>query len=246
MKIVSLMSAASALGLLTLAACSGPATPAAISEDPKPVETAAEPAPAAPDVSQLPAGDYTTDPSHSTLIFHVNHLGFSHFTASFSKFTANLKLDPAHPEAATLVATIDVASLTLPSPPKGFHDELLSPAWLGVATTPQMKFVSTSVKSTGPATADITGDFTLKGVTQPVTLHATFNGGWPGIPQDPHARIGFSAHGALKRSAFGIDQGIPAPGSTMGVSDDVTFEIESEFNGPPMAEPTPAAPTSEP
>jgi polyisoprenoid-binding protein YceI len=29
---------------------------------------------------------------------------------------------------------------------------------------------------------------------------------------DPHARIGFSAHGSLKRSDFGMAFGVPAPG----------------------------------
>ena len=90
---------------------------------------------------------------------------------------------------------------------------------------------------TGPATADVTGDLTLKGVTKPVTLHATFNGGYEGHPQDPHARIGFSAHGVLKRSDFGITLGIPAPGTTMGVFDDVEFAIDAEFSGPALATP---------
>ena len=50
----------------------------------------------------------------------------------------------------------------------------------------------------------MTGDFTLHGVTRPVTLDATFNGGYAGHPMDPHARIGFSARGTFKRSDFGI------------------------------------------
>ena len=50
---------------------------------------------------------------------------------------------------------------------------------------------------------------------------------------DPAARVGFSAHGTLKRSSFGI--GIPAPGSTMGVFDEVTIDIETEFTGPALA-----------
>jgi polyisoprenoid-binding protein YceI len=50
---------------------------------------------------------------------------------------------------------------------------------------------------------------------------------------DPAARIGFSAHGTLKRSDFGID--IPAPGSTMGVFDEVTIDIETAFTGPALS-----------
>ncbi len=233
-----------ALAALALAACS-PTTPAPAEPAPAPEAAApAEPAPApAPDVSQLPAGVYTTDPSHSTLIFHVGHLGFSNYTASFNTVKSELTLDPAAPETAKVTATIDLSSLTLPSPPKGFVNELLSAQWLDKKTTPQMKFESTSVTRTGPATADIVGNLTLKGVTKPVTLHATFNGGYAGHPMDPNARIGFSANGTLKRSDFGISVGIPVPPSTMGVSDEVKFEIETELSGPEWKDPgTPTPP----
>ena len=68
-----------------------------------------------------------------------------------------------------------------------------------------------------------------------MTLDARFNGGYAGQSQDPNARIGFSAHGTLKRSEFGISFGIPEPGSVMGVSDAVEVIVETEFNGPPWA-----------
>jgi polyisoprenoid-binding protein YceI len=234
LKFTSDAVSAIALAMFGLSACSPSSEAPAPAAEAAAVEAPAAPATAAPDVSQLPAGAYTTDPSHSTLIFHVSHLGFSTYTASFSKFTIDLQLDPAAPEKATVAATIDLASLNLPNPPAGFVDELLNPTWLDKATTPQMKFESTAITRTGPATADITGNFTLKGITKPVTLHATFNGGYAGHPQDPNARIGFSIKGVLKRSDFGITVGIPAPPSTMGVSDEVTFEIETELTGPAL------------
>ena len=219
--------------LLALSNCSpGEPAPAATAPEAAPAEIAA--APAAPDVSKLPAGAYKLDPSHATLVFRVNHLGFSNYTAQFRTFTADMTLDPAQPETAKLTANVELNSLAIPAPPAGFIDELLSDTWLGASITPQMKFESTSITRTGPATADIVGDLTLKGATKPVTLHATFNGGYEGHPMDPAARIGFSAHGTLKRSDFGIDIGIPAPGSTMGVFDEVTIDIETEFTGPAL------------
>lgn len=226
-----------AISLLALGACA-PSEPAADATPPT-ASTPAETATPAPDVSALPAGDYTLDPSHASLTFKVNHLGFSYYTAQFQTFTADLKLDPAHPEAATVRAEIDLASLLLPTPPEGFKAELLGDTWLGASRTPKMVFQSTSVTPTGPATADIIGDLTLNGVTKPVTLTTRFNGGWSGIPQDPHARIGFSASGVLKRSDFGVSAGIPAPGSTIGVFDEVQFDIEVEFSGPAMAKDAP-------
>jgi polyisoprenoid-binding protein YceI len=225
--------------VLALAACSPPAA--------KKAETpAAAPTAAAPDkfvMPNVPAGDYTLDKSHASLSFKVNHLGFSHYTARFSEFDAKLKFDPANPATSTVEATIDPKSLTLPSPPAGFKDELTGKAWLDAGQYPAITFRSTKVEITGANTARITGDFTLHGVTKPVVLDATFNGGYAGHPMDPHARIGFSAHGVFKRSDFGIAYGVPAPGSTMGVSDEVDVSIEAEFSGPALAT-APAAPAA--
>jgi polyisoprenoid-binding protein YceI len=99
-----------------------------------------------------------------------------------------------------------------------------------------MTFKSTKVELTGANTARITGDLAMRGVTLPVTLDATFNGGYAGHPYDPNARVGFSARGSLQRSAFGVKEGVPPPGSTMGVGDNVEIIIETEFNGPPLAQ----------
>jgi polyisoprenoid-binding protein YceI len=224
--------------VLTFAAC-GPApekkeekTEAA---PPTAATAPAVPAPIVPVVTEAPAGTYKLDKSHASLDFRVDHIGFSNYTARFANFDAELQLDPKNPGASSVTATIDTKSLTLPAPPKGFLDELLNDKWLGGAKFPQMTFKSTKVELTGPNTARITGDLTLKGTTAPVTLDATFNGGYAGHPYDPNARIGFSARGTLNRSAFGVSEGIPPPGSTMGVSDAVEIVIEAEFNGPPKA-----------
>ncbi len=214
--------------LCLLVACAPPAREAA-----PPVEAAV--------VHDAPAGAYTLDPSHADVTFRVSHIGMSMYTARFTKFDAALQFDPANPEAMGVNATIDVRSLTLPAPPAGFTEEMLGPQWFDAARHPQMSFRSTAVERTGSNTARVTGDFTLHGITKPVTLEARFNGGYAGHPMDPHGRIGFSAHGTLKRSDFGIAYGIPPAGSTMGVGDEVTVVIEAEFNGPPVAQaPAPA------
>lgn len=190
---------------------------------------------AAPSVADIPAGDYRTDPAHTSLSFSVNHLSYSHYTARFTDIDARLKLDPAHPETAALTVAIDPKSLDLNNPPKGFHDELMGKMFFDAASFPKITFTSTRIAMTGADTANVTGDLTLHGVTQPVTLAVTFNGGYPGLAGlDPNARIGFSAKGTLRRSQFGMGYGIPAPGTTMGVGDDVDFTIETEMTGPAL------------
>jgi polyisoprenoid-binding protein YceI len=185
---------------------------------------------------QPPAGIYYLDKAHSSVTFRVNHMGFSHYTARFSRVDGQMHFDPEHPAAMSVEATIDVSSLELNTPPAGFHDQLMSDAWFGAATFPKMTFRSTKVEPTGARTAKVTGDLTLHGVTRQVTLEVTYNGGYPPNSFDPSgARIGFSAHGSLLRSAFGVAAGIPAPGTTLGVSDDVDIAIETEFSSKPVA-----------
>ncbi|MEZ5475676.1 MAG: YceI family protein [Steroidobacteraceae bacterium] len=183
-----------------------------------------------------PAGHYTLDKAHSTITFRVSHMGFSFYTASFAKFDASLDFDPAKLETAKLEATIDAASLAIPAPPEGFLEILLGPVWLNTDRFPTITYRSTQVRSIGTNTATVAGNLTLNGKTAPVTLEVTFNGGYAGKAGfDPNARVGFSAQGSFKRSDFGVLTGIPPAGSMMGVGDQVSFVIETEFHGPALS-----------
>ena len=179
-----------------------------------------------------PAGVYTIDKAHSSLIFRVNHLGFSHFTGRFSRFEIKLQLDPAHLGASHVTVRIDPSSIESDNAPAGFLEMLRGPQWLDSAHYPDLSYRSTHVEVTSTNAMRISGELTLHGVTHPVTLNATFNGGYAGHPMDPHARAGFSAHGTFKRSEFGMAFGIPAPGSQFGVGDEIEVTIETELSGP--------------
>ena len=207
---------------------------------PRPANAAAASAVPPASTLKIPAGDYTLDKSHASLIFKVNHLGFSSFTARFTRFDATLRFDPARPASARVEATIDPRSISADNAPAGFLESLQGADWLDAAKFGQMTFRSTSVTAAGARRLRVTGDFTLHGVTRPLTLAVAFNGGYAGHPMDPNARIGFSGHGKFKRSDFGISFGIPAPGSQMGVGDEVEIVLQAEFTGPPL----PAAPAS--
>ena len=194
--------------------------------------------PVAPAATKVPAGSYTLDRNHASLIFRISHLGFSHYTARFTRFDATLELDPAHPATSSVTATIDPTSIETdnPDPTLDFDHQLQNQDWLNTAQFPQMTFRSTRLELTGPDTARVLGELDLHGVTREVIMDVTFNGGYASHPLDPSgARIGFSAHGSLKRSEFGIAEGIPPPGSTFGVGDDVEILIEAEFTLPAPA-----------
>jgi len=193
---------------------------------------------AAPPAPLPPAGEYSVDLSHASLNFRLSHLGLSRYTARFTRFEAKLAYDPAQPAAQSVTAVIDANSLqtNYPDPAKLNFDAQIERQFLETAKYPQITFRSTKVQPTGAKTARVTGDLTLHGVTRPVVLEATYNGGYPPGGMDPSgARIGFSAHGTLRRSEFGISFGLPAPGSEMGVGDEIEVMIEAEFSRPAKA-----------
>lgn len=192
------------------------------------------------DLGTPPAGIYKTDPAHTRLWFTVDHLGFSTYMALFTKVEATLQFDPDDPGAMQVTATVDLTSLEThnPSPDYDFNAVVSGPDLLNAPAHPLVTFTSTKVELTGEKTATVTGDLTLNGATRPVTLRATYNGGWGHMPLDPGgARAGFSIEGTLLRSEFGISNGLPAPGSTMGVGDAVKVYIETELNNPDAPKP---------
>jgi polyisoprenoid-binding protein YceI len=189
-----------------------------------------------------PAGQYRLDNSHASLQLRVSHLGFSTYTTRFSRFDAELTFDPAKPTAARVVTTIAAASLEMDAAPAACLDIVKGPQLLDTAKFPKIVFRSEGVRMTGAKSMEITGTLDLHGVTRPIVLTATFNGGYAGMPNmDPHARIGFSAHGSFKRTDFGMGFGVPAPGTSMGVGDLIDFSIEAEFTGPALATPAGAS-----
>lgn len=191
-------------------------------------------------LGQPPAGSYRLDATHGRMHFRVNHLGFSRYMAMFTAFDAQLQFDPDNPAAMTVSAQVEVASLetNYPDPAYDFNALITGPDFLDAAQFPQITFTSTHVALTGARTADVTGDLTLHGVTRPVVLHVTYNGGWGHMPMDPGgARAGFSAETVLNRSDFGITNGIPNAEMPIGVSDAVEVFIEAEFSNPDAPKP---------
>src|SRR5260221_448931 len=150
-----------------------------------------------------PAGQYKLDKAHASLLMRVSHLGFSTYTTRFTRFDSELTFDPKNIPASKVVATIDASSIAMDNWPQRCIDILQGSKMLDTAQFPQIVFKSEQVRMTGTKSMDISGTLTLLGVTRPVVLSATYNGGYSGMPEmDPHARVGFSAHGSFKRSDF--------------------------------------------
>ena len=173
-------------------------------------ETAAPPAP--PAMGPPPAGQYHLDKAHASLLMRANHMGFSTYTTRFSRYDSQLTFDPNNIAGSTLVTTIDASSFEMDAAPQFCLDIMKGPQFLDVTKFPTIVYRSNTVRMTGPKAFEITGTLTLHGVTRPLMLTGTYNGGYPGMPKmDPNARIGFSAHGSLQAFRLWDGRGPPRP-----------------------------------
>jgi len=218
---------------LSLAACSPPA------ETPAP--------PAQEVVVEAPSGEYAVDVHHTTVTARVLHFGLSHYQLRLNGVTGTLNFNAEDPSATTVAITVDTRTLDTPyAGDRDFDAELQNSEWLDSTGFPTATFQSTAVEVTGPNTARLTGDLTIRGVTQPATFDVTYNSSWAQHPMGfPVAGIGFSARGVISRAAYGLNVLQPQAGApNSGVADDVELVIEAEFNRPnPQGDlPAPAQP----
>ena len=119
------------------------------------------------DTAKLESGNYKLDPEHSTILFKVNHLGFSTYVGRFNTLAGSLRFDPEVPAESQLAVTVETASVDTPS--AELDGILQERDWFDTGRFPTARFESTGIAVTGNDTGTVTGDLTLRGVTVPVT-----------------------------------------------------------------------------
>ena len=171
--------------------------------------------------AQVDAGAYKLESTHARIEFRVDHLGFSEWYGDFANAKGTATFDPKKPAAAKVDISIPTASVSTTN--ATLDDELKSADWFDAAKFPAMTFKSTKVTPTGPGSADVTGEFTLHGVTKPVTLKVKFHGAGTNVLTKAYT-VGFDAVTEIKRSEFGVTKYVPLVGDVVHVSISAPFE----------------------
>ncbi|MBP3085162.1 YceI family protein [Mycolicibacterium fortuitum] len=172
--------------------------------------------------TDLTAGTWVIDPVHSSINFSVRHLMVSKVRGSFETFSGAITV--AEDGTPSVSATIDVNSIDTRNEQRDAH--VRSADFFDAENYPTATFVSTGVRPDGDDYI-VDGDFTLKGVTKPVSLRLEYNGVNPGMGQG--AVAGFEASVVLNRKDFGIDIDMPLEtgGTVVGDKVAITLEIEA-------------------
>ncbi len=180
---------------------------------------------AAPAASAL---TWTPDQSHTEVRVYWNHSGFSEQSLDFFSVAGAMEFTPG--DLSTVAADFTVMIDSLLTGDDRFDADLKSPNFFDVAVFPEARFVSTSVEQVGDMAVRVTGDLTIKDVTQEITWDVDvlalgehpvgqflelYQGEW----------LGIQAETTIKRSDFGIAAFIPVG------SDEVRIVINSELKG---------------
>ena len=160
---------------------------------------------------------FQIDPTHSRIAFKV-HQAIATVTGRFKQFGGTVELDRQHPEKSSVTATIQVKSIDTGIAKRDAH--LCGPEFFNAPKFPEITFKSRSVKQTGPDAGDILGDFTMHGVTKPITLRVKL------LSREGDKTTRWQVTTApLSRREFGTQFGKTIEGISM-ISDKVAVDIE--------------------
>jgi len=177
------------------------------------------------DGTEVPvAGTYALDASHSDVGFSVRHLMVSKTKGRFAGISGTVVI-AEDPLASSVDVTIDVSSLDTRDATRDGH--LMSPDFFDAEQFPTIRYRSTKVTPAGKGRWTVDGELTVHGVTRPVPLEVTFEGG----AKDPWGgeRIGFTAKAEVDREDFGLtwNQALETGGVLVGKAAKIEIEAEA-------------------
>jgi polyisoprenoid-binding protein YceI len=175
----------------------------------------------APSFTDL-TGTYTLDPTHTRIGFVARHAMVTKVRGSFNEFEGTAVIDGANPANSTVRVTIDAVSIDTRNAQRDEH--LRTNDFLALEQYPQITFVSTDIRQVDETTFEVSGDLTIKDVTNRITVPFEFEG----ASQDPfgNQRIGFDGSVTISRKDYGITWNAALETGGVLVSDKIVLEFE--------------------
>jgi polyisoprenoid-binding protein YceI len=175
----------------------------------------------APSFTDL-TGTYTLDPTHTRIGFLARHAMVTKVRGAFNEFEGTATVDGDNPANSSVRVTIDAASIDTRNAQRDEH--LRTNDFLALEQYPQITFASTDIRQVDETTFEVTGDLTIKDVTNQVTVPFEFEG----ASQDPfgNQRIGFDGSVTISRKDYGITWNAALETGGVLVSDKIVLEFE--------------------
>lgn len=167
------------------------------------------------------AAEYRVDPSHSSLIFKVNHMGAGNVFGAIPDLSGTLTYDAGNVANCAVSITAKPESLTTFNQRRDTH--LKSADFFSAKEFPTVTFKSVSWKKVDDTTYEVRGDFTLLGITKAITVHAQITGS--GKDRQGTDLIGFESTFTIDRTDYSMNYGVAKKG---GLGKDVTITVAIE------------------
>ena len=164
-----------------------------------------------------PAGTFKLDPVHSSVGFVIKRNVVATFRGQFEQVDAVL-------QDGVLTGTAQVDSIKTVIPQ--LKEQLLSPEFFNAQDAPTIEFRSTDMRLGEDGSAEVDGELTIRGVTNPVTAKGTY-GAATGLNGSEVA--GFDLKATVDRRDYGLSWQAPLPGGGNALGWDVTLEVHLEL-----------------
>lgn len=170
------------------------------------------------------ATKWTIDPSHSEIQFKVKHLMITTVTGAFKEFGADAELEGEDLSSARVNFWANTASVFTNDEKRDAH--LRSADFFDSEQFAKLTFRSTRFDGQGDRWK-VTGDLTIKDMTNPVTLDVE----WGGMAKDPwgNTKAGLNLTGQIDRKEFGLTWNAALEAGGVLVSDEVRIQCEVQL-----------------
>jgi polyisoprenoid-binding protein YceI len=162
------------------------------------------------------------DPEHTVVAFTVMHIDFAKVLGRFSEIEGQFVYDPEANELGKVRVEIGATSVDTDHDERDGH--VRGEDFLYTSEHPTITFTADGGTPESDTQGIVTGDLTIRGVTQPVTLDARLNkrGEYPfGHGKET---LGISATAEIQRSDFGMTYALP---TMVGDTVDIILEFEA-------------------
>jgi polyisoprenoid-binding protein YceI len=168
------------------------------------------------------SGTYILDPAHTRIGFVARHAMVTKVRGQFNDFEGSGVVDASDFSKSTVTVIIQAASIDTRNEQRDAH--LRSNDFLAMEEYPEITFTSTGIQQTGPTSVELTGDLTIRGVTNTVAIPFEFEG----AATDPYGnlRVGFEGSVVINRKDYDVIWNVALETGGVLVSDKVTLEFE--------------------
>lgn len=164
----------------------------------------------------VPLGRYRLDTLHSHVGFAVRHMVVATFRGAFEAVEATLV---SAEDGIRLEGSVPVESISVDD--RDLRAHLLSPEFLDVARTPEIRFASSDVRVDDRGAVVLHGELTMKGITRPLRAQGTLTG--PIVDLSGCERIGLELDATVDRRAHDLNWNMPLPSGGLAVANEVAL-----------------------